>query len=292
MKADGSDRVEEGHAGPEPSRPSSTASTAWGSGRPTIQERRRADAEFELVVELPGVDDPARVRGSCRRRRWLELCSVKGGPYSSRDDALPRTAGSAPGLEAGPGERAAGRKATGEIWYLLGRTAVVTGRDLRNARPSRGELGRWKPDFVAGQGWFPAVQPASRSQYRQRLAIVLDNQVRSAPTIQNRIEDSGLNQARRERAGRLGPGAGAAGGSLRRESNTPEERTVGPRWARTRSGRADRSMVGLGAVILAMLIYYKGAGVNAVLALALNTVTCCCAELCRGGDGPCPGSPG
>ena len=43
-----------------------------GVGETTIQERRRADAEFELVVELPGVDDPARVKGIMQTAAMLE----------------------------------------------------------------------------------------------------------------------------------------------------------------------------------------------------------------------------
>jgi len=118
-----------------------------GVGETTIQERRRAGAEFELVVELPGVDDLARVKQIMQMAAMLELSEVKSGPYVSQDDARAKSGGVLPigtKLVRGVGRGAEG----GETWYLLSRTAVVTGRDLRNARASRGEMGRWETDFV------------------------------------------------------------------------------------------------------------------------------------------------
>jgi preprotein translocase subunit SecD len=244
-----------------------------GVGETTIQERRRADAEFELVVELPGVDDPARVKGIMQTAAMLELCSVKGGPYSSRDDALAKNGGVLPLDSKLVRGSARGEEGNGEIWYLLGRTAVVTGRDLRNARPSRGELGRWETDFVLGKDGSRRFARFTESNIGNRLAIVLDNQVRSAPTIQNRIEDSGriTGAANEQDASDLA--LVLREGSLPAGIQYPEERTVGPSLGADsiRQGLI-AGMVGLGAVILAMLIYYKGAGVNAVLALFLNTV--------------------
>ena len=243
-----------------------------GVGETTIQERRRADAEFELVVELPGVDDPARVKGIMQTAAMLELCAVKGGPYASRDDALAKNGGVLP-LDSKLVRGSARGEEGGDVWYLLGRTAVVTGRDLRNARPSRGEMGRWETDFVLGKDGARRFARFTESNIGNKLAIVLDNQVRSAPTIQNRIEDSGriTGAANEQDASDLA--LVLREGSLPAGIQYPEERTVGPSLGADsiRQGLM-AGIVGLGLVILAMLIYYKGAGVNAVLALFLNTI--------------------
>jgi preprotein translocase subunit SecD len=243
-----------------------------GVGETTIQERRRAGAEFELVVELPGVDDLARVKQIMQMAAMLELSEVKGGPYVSQDDARAKSGGVLPigtKLVRGIGRGAEG----GETWYLLTRAAVVTGRDLRNARASRGEMGRWETDFVLSKDGARRFARFTEANIGNRLAIVLDNQVRSAPTIQNRIEDSGriTGAANEQDAADLALVLRA--GSLPAGITYPEERTVGPSLGADsiRQGIV-AGIVGLTAVILAMLLYYKGAGVNAVLALVLNAV--------------------
>ena len=94
-----------------------------------------------------------------------------------------------------------------------------------------------------------------------RLAIVLDNQIRSAPTIQSRIEDSGriTGAANEQDASDLALVLRA--GSLPAGIIYLEERTVGPSLGADsiRQGIV-AGIVGLTAVVLAMLVYYKSAG--------------------------------
>jgi preprotein translocase subunit SecD len=106
-----------------------------------------------------------------------------------------------------------------------------------------------------------------------RLAVVLDNQITSVATIQSRIDDSGVinglssQEEASDLALKLRTGALPAGIVYE------QERTIGPSLGAD-SIRAGiiAAIAGLIAVVLVMLVYYKKAGINAVLALILNTV--------------------
>ena len=73
---------------------------ALGLTEATVQQRRE-DADSELLVQMPGVDDPARVKQIIQTAAVLELYDVKGGPFASRDEALSQNGGVLPlGYEA------------------------------------------------------------------------------------------------------------------------------------------------------------------------------------------------
>jgi preprotein translocase subunit SecD len=243
-----------------------------GLTEPTIQQRGRAEADYEIMVQLPGVDDPARVKQIMQTAAMLEISEVKDGPFSSQEQALAKHGGVLPlntKLVKGaprPGEQ-------GETWYLVSRTPVVTGRDLRNARPSRDEMGKWETDFMLNRDGARRFARFTEANIGNRLAIILDNQVKSAPTIQSRIEDSGriTGMGSQQEASDLALVLRA--GSLPAGIKYEEERTVGPSLGADsiREGLT-AGLVGLLAVVVAMLVYYKKAGINAVLALILNAI--------------------
>ena len=246
-----------------------------GLTEPTIQQRGRAEAEYEILVQLPGVDDPARVKQIMQTAAMLELSEVKDGPFSSPDQALAKHGGVLPlntKLVKAPA-RAERGESGGDSWYLLSRTAVVTGRDLRNARPGRDELGKWETDFVLTQDGAKRFGRFTEANVGNRLAIVLDNQVRSAPTIQSRIEDQGRITGASSQQDASDLALVLRAGSLPAGIIYLEERTVGPSLGADsiRQGLV-AGIVGLLAVVLAMLVYYKRSGVNAVIALILNAI--------------------
>lgn len=242
-----------------------------GLTEPTIQQRGRADSVGEIVVQLPGVDDPGRVKQIMQTTAMLQLMEVKDGPFSSPEQAQAKHGGVLPLntilLKTSP------RSGEGESWYLVSRTPVVTGRDLRNARPGRDEYGKWETEFMLTKDGARRFARFTEANIGNRLAIVLDNQIRSAPTIQSRIEDSGriTGQGSQQESSDLALVLKA--GSLPAGIQYLEERTVGPSLGADsiREGII-AGLAGLAAVIAAMLVYYKGAGVNAVLALILNAV--------------------
>jgi preprotein translocase subunit SecD len=243
-----------------------------GVGETTVQQRGRAEADYELVVELPGVDDPVRVKQIMQTAAMLEICEVKDGPFTSPEQALAKHGGVLP-LNTKLYREAPQPGQSGESWYLLSRTAVITGRDLRNARASRDEYGKWETDFMLNRDGARRFGRFTEANIGNRLAVVLDGQIRSVATIQNRIEDSGriTNIGSQQDASDLALVLRA--GSLPAGVQYIEERTVGPSLGADsiRQGIV-AGTIGLAAVILAMLAYYRGAGVNAVLALFLNAI--------------------
>ncbi|MCW5980161.1 MAG: protein translocase subunit SecD [Bryobacteraceae bacterium] len=238
----------------------------------TVQQRGRSDAESEILVQMPGVDDPARVKAILQTAAVLELVEVKDGPFSGREQALAKHGGVLPlntrlvRERPRPGE-------TGETWYLLARGAVITGRDVRNARPSRDEFNRWETDFTLSQDAAKRFGRFTEANVGNRLAVVLDGQIRTAPTIQSRIDDSGRISGAASEQDAADLAVVLKAGSLPAKIVYLEERTVGPSLGADsiRDGFI-AGLIGLTAVIGVMLFFYRNSGVNAVLALVLNAV--------------------
>src|SRR5579863_4698101 len=61
---------------------------ALGLAESSVQQRGRADAEAELLVQLPGVDDPARIKALLQEQAMLELYEVKDGPFATQQEGL------------------------------------------------------------------------------------------------------------------------------------------------------------------------------------------------------------
>jgi preprotein translocase subunit SecD len=102
---------------------------------------------------------------------------------------------------------------------------------------------------------------------------VLDNKVMSAPRINNKIEDQGVIEGSFTTQQAADLALVLRSGSLPASLTTLEERTVGPSLGKDsiRSG-VMAAVIGFIALILAVVLYYRGAGINAVLALLLNLV--------------------
>lgn len=245
-----------------------------GVAEATVQQRGGSSGEAEMVVQLPGVDDPARIRAILQTSALLELSEVRGGPYSSRDEALARNNGFLPLNSKLVREAVRGGSSADEGWYLLARSPVVTGRDLRNAQPQQSSTnGGWETSFVLTQDASRRFERFTRAHIGDRLAIVLDDRVISAPTIQAEIRDSGVitNMGSQEEAADLA--LSLRSGSLPAGVKLGEERTVGASLGADSIRRGvTAGLVGLALVIASMIAYYHGAGWNAVLALLLNTI--------------------
>jgi preprotein translocase subunit SecD len=119
----------------------------------------------------------------------LEIAEVRDGPFPDRETASAKYGGALP-----PNARlipALTPRPAGQAWYLLNRRPVITGRDLKNARPAPDDSGRWGVDFALAPEGADRFSRFTQSNLGKQAAIVLDNQVLSAPTIQSRIEGTG-----------------------------------------------------------------------------------------------------
>jgi preprotein translocase subunit SecD len=249
---------------------------ALGLTEPTIAPTGRE--ENEILVQLPGFGDPARAKAVIQAGGQLELRKVIDGPFPSEAEALASHGGILPaGSELLPGKPEGGSpgQAGGEIYYLVDRIPVVTGRDLRSASAGADQdnPGRWEVNFTISTEAAQRFGPFTERNIGQRMAIVLDHRVQSAPVIQSRIDDRGRitgnfgEQEAKDLA--LVLRAGALPASIK----YLEERTVGPSLGADSIREGVRaSIISLLAVMIFLLVYYRLAGVNAVLALILNLV--------------------
>ena len=243
-----------------------------GLAEATVQQRGRGDSESEILVQMPGVDDPARVKAILQTAALLEITEVKDGPFADQQQALAKHGGVLPlGTKLAKMPPRGGEP--GESWYLINRTPTITGRDLRNARPGRDEMNKWETSFTLGQDGARRFGRFTEANIGNKLAVILDNQIRSVATIQNKIEDSGriTGQGSEQESSDLALVLRA--GSLPAGIIYLEERTVGPSLGNDSIHQGLLAgVVGVIAVVFSMLLYYKKSGINATVALVLNAV--------------------
>lgn len=221
------------------------------------------------------MDDPSRVKDIIQNTAMLTLKIVQDGPYATRDAALAAHGGVLPpDTELLPGKsESSSDTSSGEAWYLINRIAAVTGRDLRDAQPRPDENGRPSVNFTLTRDGAVRFGRVTGQNIGKQLAIILDNRVFSAPTIQGQITDNGriTGSFTQQQASDLA--LVLRSGALPASIKYLEERTVGPSLGADsiRHG-VIASIVGLVAVMGFMLFYYRGSGINANLALILNLI--------------------
>ncbi len=245
-----------------------------GVSEPVIEEHGLG--QYQILVQLPGVDDPARVKQIMQSTAMLEIRQALGGPYPSEQDALASKNGVLPPdsvLMQGRSIGARGADATQTAWYIITRASAVTGRDLRTAEPTRDENNRPAVRFLLTGEGGRRFASFTGSHVGEQLAVVLDNKVQEVATIQEQIHDEGritgafTEQQSKDLAMVLRSGALPAG------IRYLEERTVGPSLgADSIKHGVLAAIIGMLAVMIFMLVYYRGAGINADLALLFNLV--------------------
>jgi preprotein translocase subunit SecD len=264
-----------------------------GVAEPTIQEHGSASSH-EILLQMPGVSDPERVKDLLRAESKLELMKVVspnnpapiqtyptkeaavaslGGtvppnrrvlPYSEREE--PTQAGQNPSSPNQP-----------KSWVVVEYPPVVDGSELRsadavNAGPT-GTSDTYHIQFTlkpSGAQKFGAWTGANVGAY---MAVVLNDEVKSAPFIKSQITDSGQIDGNFTKDSANDLALTLRSGALPAKIIYLEERTVGPSLGADsiRAG-VTASVVGLVLIILTMVVYYRWSGINAVVALLLNTV--------------------
>jgi preprotein translocase subunit SecD len=227
----------------------------------------------QILVQLPGVTDVNRAKEIIRNTALLELKLVEAGPMSTKEALLQQYNGQVPqDMEVVSGAPSAAGDA-GTVFYLVKKTAAVTGQDLRNARPSLDENNRQAVSFSLKPEGARKFAKVTGENIGRSLAIILDNRVQSAPRIDGRIESEGRISGSFTSQEVADLSLTLRSGALPASLTYLEERVIGATLGQDsiRSG-AMASLVGLVLVVTFMLIYYKLAGVNAVIALLFNLV--------------------
>ena len=241
-----------------------------GVSEPVIEQYGLGDNQ--ILVQLPGVSDPAHVEDIIQSTAKLEIHEVVGPGYPDEQGALTALGGTLPpDQEIVPGVGAPG---TPPQFWVLRRAAIVAGPDFRDAQASQDQNGR--PDLTfnltteAGDRFYKYTDTNKNTG---QMAIVLQNQVKEVATINGAIRDTGeitggFTQQQAQDLSMM-----LRTGSLPASISYLETRTVGPSLgaASIRQGVL-AAVAGMLAVMVFMLVYYRGAGINADLALVLNLV--------------------
>jgi preprotein translocase subunit SecD len=155
--------------------------------------------------------------------------------------------------------------------YLVPEVPDITGDYLEDARVGRDNRQLPAVDFTFNSEGGQIFGELTSKSIGKSLAIILDNNVYSAPTIQSRISLRG------QITGRFSPREVAnlaivlRAGSLSVPVVIEEERTIGPALGQDSIDRGARaSVIGLLLVVLAVALYYRMSGVYAAIALTVN----------------------
>jgi preprotein translocase subunit SecD len=246
---------------------------ALGVSEPVIQEYGLGDNQ--ILVELPGVENESDVEKIIQGTNRLEIHAVVGGPYKDEQDALASLGGAVPPddeLKSFSGVMSNGSDT--QSVYVLQRVSIVAGSDFRSADPGTNtNTGQREVRFTLTNEAGDRFYDYTSKNVGQSMAVVMNDQVREVATIQSAIRDSG------EITGSFSESEVTALSKLLSTGALPaslvqlEKRFVGASLgADSIKQGVTAAVVGVLLVMAFMLIYYRGSGINADLALLLNLV--------------------
>jgi preprotein translocase subunit SecD len=265
---------------------------AVGVAEPLVQ-RHGSQASHQILVQMPGIHDPERVKQLLKAESKLELVHVVSPPspqatqtYTTEEEAKASLGGTVPTNRrvlpyAERNEPTAAGQTTPEDaqkqkkWVVVESPAVVDGNELRSAQAVQAQGGgdSYQIAFAlkpTGAQKFGSWTGANINEY---MGVVLNDEVKSIAFIKSQINDQGEISGRFTKQSADDLALTLRSGALPAPIEYQEERTVGPSLGADsiRSG-VRASLFGLIFVVVFMLFYYRGAGVNAVVALLLNMI--------------------
>jgi len=242
---------------------------ALGVSEPTIEQH---GGQYQILVQLPGIDDSGRVKEIMQSTAMLEIKQMMGGPYTSEQAALQDKGGITPADSVLlPGQCANGPEQT---WCFVSRISAVSGKDLRDASASTDQNGQPSVTFsLTGDGGQRFYNFTS-NHVGESLAVVLDGKVQEVANIKEPIRDQGsISGGHMSEQQAKDLSMVLRSGALPASITYLDEETVGPSLGADsiRSG-VMATVIGMAAVLIFMLVYYRGAGINADLALIMNLI--------------------
>jgi preprotein translocase subunit SecD len=283
---------------------------AFGVKEPNLS-RHGAESSGQILLQMPGVDDPERIKKLIGAESNLALMKVvsPGSPapvqtYPTKEAALATIGGQETlNRKVFPYADRDDKPATADPnqpekpkqWVVVENPAVVDGSELRDAGAfsESGSDRDFKITFSlkpAGAQKFGAWTAANINNY---MAVVLNGEVKSAAFIKSAISDSGEISGNFTKASAEDLALTLKSGALPAKLEYQEERTVGPSLGADSIKAGVRASIGgLAFVVIFMLIYYRGAGINAVIALVLNMLLTMAALIVFGSTLTLPGIAG
>jgi len=264
-----------------------------GVAEPTLQ-RHGGSSSYEILLQMPGIQDPEHVKQMLGNPSRLELVHVVSPPSPSSAQTYATKEEAVASLNSG-GNIPANRRVLpyterAELktdqnnanapkptkWVVVELPAIIDGSELRNANAVQ-SAGGGSDDFQIqfslkknGADKFGAWTGANINEY---MGVVLNDEVKSIAFIKSQIYDSGEITGRFSKQSADDLVLTLRSGALPAGIQYQEERTVGPSLGADsiRSG-VRASLLGLALVVVFMLLYYRGSGINAVVALLLNMI--------------------
>ena len=265
---------------------------AIGVAEPTLA-RHGGQNSHEILLQMPGVQDPEHVKQLLAGQSHLELVHVISPPspapsqtYSTKEEAIAslNSGGNIPTNRRvlAYSERAElatqepnAKAAPPKKWVVVESPAIIDGAELRTAaaNPARAGGEEYEISFSlkkSGADKFGAWTGANINEY---MGVVLNDEVKSIAFIKGQIFDQGEITGRFSKQSSEDLALTLRSGALPAPIEYQEERTVGPSLGADsiRSG-VRASVLGLALVVVFMLFYYRGSGINAVVALLLNMI--------------------
>ncbi len=236
-----------------------------------------------IMVQLPGVSNPQRAEELIGKTAMLEFRIVKNdqsvaqeafskleateNPFDDDGNLDPEIAKLVP-----QGYQIMRSKEGGPT--LVESAVEVTGADLEDARVvMMGENGYSEVSFRFNTDGAQKFGKLTGSNLQKNLAIVLDNTIQSAPTIQSRISREGRITGRFTPEEARSLAIVLKAGALPAPVRVIEKKTIGPTLGEDsiKSGLT-ASAIAFIIILLFMFVYYKAAGFIADIALLLNFV--------------------
>src|SRR5713226_801203 len=232
----------------------------FGVSEPIVQRQ----GSQEILVQLPGIQDPGRAKDLIKTTAVLEFKLVAEDKAASAGDGTVV-------LQGQEVEPLSGQ--VHKVPYTLEKRTLMTGAVVADARvrPPTNVEGPYV-ELILNERGAQLFEKITSENVGRRLAIILDNTVYSAPVIREKIGGGRASitgsfdiKEARDLAIVLRAGALPAPVSI------AEERTVGPSLGKDSINQGILSfVVGGSLVIIFMAVYYKVAGVLADLAVVLN----------------------
>ena len=233
----------------------------FGVAEPSVQRQ----GDRDIVVQLPGIQDPERAKALIGKTAVLEFKLVSEGDGASSEETEVLS-----GQERDP---LSGQ--TRRVPYTLEKKTLMTGDVVADARvrPSVDFEGPYVELILNDRG-ARLFEQITGENVNRRLAIILDDTVYSAPVIRERI---GGGQASITGSFDIKEARDLAivlrAGALPAPVTIAEERTVGPSLGKDSIEQGIASfVVGATLVLIFMAVYYKWAGVLADLAVIFNVL--------------------
>ncbi|HWE85751.1 MAG TPA: protein translocase subunit SecD [Terracidiphilus sp.] len=246
---------------------------ALGVSEPVIQEYNLGTNQ--ILVELPGISNLDQVKSIIESTARLEIHPVVGGPYPNEQAALQSVNGNLPPEdEILPFSGTIGNQNGGDQYYVLQRLAVVEGSDFRSADPGTNpDTGQREVQFTLTNDAGEKFYDYTKGNVGNYMAVIMGGTVREVASIKGPIHDRGVIE------GAFSEDEVTALSKLLRTGALPasltylEQRTVGASLgADSVHEGVTAAIVGMLVVMGFMLVYYRGSGINADLALIFNLV--------------------